>query len=131
MSVVLARPHTSFSGGMKAQPPSGGDGLAIGEQLTMEEHLNLRGGFTRVLRGTQPDPATGRQGVGVALTTDRGYIFLPANLAPDNVDFKEWCRENNVLLIHPFAQGEGGFRYDANSDTLIFDQDIEDEVRVT
>ena len=116
---------------MKAQPPSGGDGLAIGEQLTMEERLNLRGGFTRVLRGTQPDPTTGRQGVGVALTTDRGYIFLPANLAPDNVDFKEWCRNNNVLLIHPFAEGEGGFRYDATSDTLIFDQDIDDEVRMT
>ena len=87
---------------MKAQSPSGGDGLAIGEQLTMEEQLGLRGGFSRLLQGTQADPSLSTQGIGVALTTDRGYIFVPNNMGGDNINFMAWCRENNVLLLHPF-----------------------------
>ena len=87
---------------MKAQSPSGGDGLAIGEQLTMEEQLGLRGGFSRLLQGTQADPSLSTQGIGVALTTDRGYIFVPNNLGGDNRNFMDWCREHNVLLLHPF-----------------------------
>ena len=113
---------------MKAQSPTGGDGIAIGEQLTMEDRLQLRGGFSRLLQGTQADPVSGTQGVGVALTTDRGYIYLPPNIAPDNVDFKQWCRDNNVLLVHPFQQGEGGFEYDPLTDILTYRQDIDDEV---
>ena len=114
---------------MKASSPSGGDGLAVGEQITMEQALALRGGFTRLLRGTQPDPATGRPGVGVELTTDRGYIFSPPGIAPANVDFMDWCRQNDILLIHPYKEGEGAFTYDPNTDTLIFNPNEDDEVR--
>ena len=38
----------------------------------------------------------------MALTTDRGYIFVPNNLGGDNRNFMDWCREHNVLLLHPF-----------------------------
>ena len=94
-----------FPGGLKAQSPSGGDSLAVGEQITMTERLRLAGGFTRLLQGTEADETAGRQGVGVALTTDWGYIFVPNNMGGDNVVFTDYCRDNDILLVHPFKEG--------------------------
>ena len=117
-------------GGMKASTPSGGDGLAIGEQLTMEERLNLRGGFTRLLKGTQADPTNGLEGVGVTLTTDRGYIFIPNNMDGDNTNFMEYCRDEDIFLLHPFKSGEGALSYDASTNSFTFHPDVDDEVRM-
>ena len=113
---------------MKAQPPTGGDGIAVGEQLSMEESLGLQGGFSRLLKGTQADPEAGTQGVGVVLTTDRGYIFVPNGMASGNVTFTEWCTEEDILLLFPRKEGEGAFSYDAASDTLVYNPDEQDEV---
>ena len=130
----LLLPLTSYiptnmpPGGLKAQSPSGGDSLAVGEQITMTERLGLAGGFTRLLQGTEADATSGREGVGVALTTDRGYIFVPHNLGSDNVVFTDYCLDNDILLIHPFKEGEGAFHYNPNTNTFIFNLDEEDEV---
>ena len=113
---------------MKASTPSGGDGLAVGEQLTMEQRLDLRGGFTRLLKGTEPDPVIGLEGVGVTLTTDRGYIFIPNNMEGDNVNFMEYCEEEDILMLHPFKAGEGAFTYDASTNSLTLHRGVDDEV---
>ena len=95
----------------------------------MEQSLGLAGGFTRLLRGTEADSTSGRQGVGVSLTTDRGYIFVPHNMGADNVVFTEYCHDNDILLLHPYKGGEGAFHYDPNTDTFVFNIDEDDEVR--
>ena len=94
----------------------------------MTERLRLAGGFTRLLQGTEADETAGRQGVGVALTTDRGYIFVPNNMGGDNVVFTDYCRDNDILLVHPFKEGEGAFHHDPITDTFVFDVNQEDEV---
>ena len=94
----------------------------------MEERLGLAGGFTRLLRGTEADATSGREGVGVALTTDRGYIFVPRNLGGDNLVFTDYCEDNDILLVHPYKEGEGAFSYDPNTDTFVFDGNEGDEV---
>lgn len=96
----------------------------------MEERLNLRGGFTRLLKGTVADSTNGLEGVGVTLTTDRGYIFIPNNLEGDNINFMQYCEDEDILLLHPYKAGEGAFTYDTSTNSFTFHPDIDDEVRI-
>ena len=89
----------------------------------------MEGGFTQLLRGTQADAESGREGVGVVLVTDRGYIYVPPNLAPGNVNFTEWCEANDIRLLHPYNEGEGAFTYDGANNVFIWNPDEVDEVR--
>jgi hypothetical protein len=67
--------------------------------------------------------------VEVVLVTDRGYIYVPPNLAPGNVNFTEWCEANDIRLLHPYKEGEGAFTYDAVNNVFIWNPDEVDEVR--
>ena len=63
------------------------------------------------------------------LVTDRGYIYVPPNLAPGNVNFTEWCEANDIRLLHPYNEGEGAFTYDAANNVFLWNPDEVDEVR--
>ena len=63
------------------------------------------------------------------MVTDRGYIYVPPNLAPGNVNFTEWCEANDIRLLHPYNEGEGAFTYDGANNVFIWNPDEVDEVR--
>ena len=77
-------------------------------------------GFVRLWRGT-PD-------VGTCMVADRGYIPNLRGVGANITTVRQFCEDNNILLLTPAKQGEASLMYDAVEHLFAWQEDINDEV---
>ena len=106
---------------MKAQTPSGGDSLAFGQAVDMSTRANSQHiGFVRLWQGT-PDVRT-------CMVVDRGYIPNLRGIGANITTVRQFCEDNNILLLTPAKQGEASLSYDPVEHLFSWQENITDEV---
>jgi hypothetical protein len=59
---------------------------------------------------------------------DRGYIANLRGIGRNITTVRQFCEDNDVLLLTPAKAGEASMTYDASTHTLYAQPDITDEV---
>ena len=91
--------------------PRGGDGIALGEELSRSDATNQVVGFPRLFEGSSR--------TGALLVFDRGFVYIPRNInTGNNPTPVAWCQQHNVQTLWRFKVGEKAFRYDEIQDVL-------------
>lgn len=77
-------------------------------------------GFIRLWRGT-PD-------IGCCMAADRGYIPNLRGVGGSVTTVKQFCEDNDVLLLTPAKEGEPSLEYNTETHRLLTRPDVTDEV---